>query len=262
MNLHHPKSCRFYCISLSEQSERHQHISSLGRQWDVAIEFVPAIAGPALSEQDVKASGYFWHPGLTRGPLNVNEVACLLSHRQALASFLQSDAEYAVILEDDAEFDQRLLDVLPRLAEIPLWDVVKLEHRFEQMNGYSVVHCQDTQIIVPSRPGLGSTGILYRRLGAQKVLQMSQKFSAAFDTQFNFAWRYRLNLLQLYPSLVWESQSFKTSIGNRPSKPIRRNLFNKISQRFGRWQMSLMRKKHARQTARTIRRACARLGLR
>lgn len=261
MRLLDSKACRFYCISLSEQSERHQHILSLSRQWGVHIEFVPAISGQALSEQDLQASGYYWDASMTRWPLQANEIACLLSHRKALEAFLQSDAEYGVVFEDDAEFDQRLLNVIPQLVKIPIWDAVKLEHRPGQVAGFAVAHWQDIQMITPSRAGLGATGLLYRRLGALKVLQMSQRFAVAFDTQFNYAWRHQLNLLQLFPGVVWESQRTETSIGSRSPKSMHRQRFDVLRHRIGRWHVAMARRIYAWKTAQKIRRECARLGL-
>lgn len=43
-----------------------------------------------------------------RMPLR-GEISCAMSHRNALIEFLQSDAEFALIFEDDINFDPNLM---------------------------------------------------------------------------------------------------------------------------------------------------------
>jgi glycosyl transferase family 25 len=54
------------------------------------------------------------------------EVGCYLSHLKAMETFLQTDAPWCVILEDDVEVLPACAEVLRSLAETDDWDLVKL----------------------------------------------------------------------------------------------------------------------------------------
>ena len=49
--------------------------------------------------------------------LVAGEIACYLSHVRALQTFLASDADHALILEDDVEIDADIADVISLVAE-------------------------------------------------------------------------------------------------------------------------------------------------
>ena len=54
----------------------------------------------------------------------MNEVGCYLSHLRALKAFLDSDAAFGIILEDDAGLSTGYLDLIQRLlGRQHAWDM-------------------------------------------------------------------------------------------------------------------------------------------
>jgi len=104
-----PPNCRCYLINLDRSSDRleamHAHLTQLG----IEYERVPGIDGAKLDEATFQK-----HTRINRyyKPLRRGEVGCYLSHNKALQCFLDSDAPYALILEDDAQFEADICSVI------------------------------------------------------------------------------------------------------------------------------------------------------
>jgi GR25 family glycosyltransferase involved in LPS biosynthesis len=102
-------STMIYIINLEKDIQRKYRmmveLKSIG--WD-NYEFIEAVAGDDLPDVDKMIQHgilgkTFIDPN---GLLTKNIIACSLSHKKAYATFIKSNHEYAIILEDDVEFSQ------------------------------------------------------------------------------------------------------------------------------------------------------------
>jgi glycosyl transferase family 25 len=115
-----------YVINLDRDAERlasiHENLTRLG----LSYERLPAVMGKDVPEWEklVDLTAYAWRNRLDMP--RAGEVGCYLSHLKAMETFLQTDAPWCVILEDDVEVLPACADVLRSLAEKEDWDLVKL----------------------------------------------------------------------------------------------------------------------------------------
>ena len=119
-------SLRTYLINLDRSPDRLDFMDDQLRSLEMPYERVPAVDGKVLGEEiaDFDPEGYRRLHGRKRHP---GEIGCYLSHLACLRRFLDSDADYALILEDDARLATDLPEVLAAAIKNPGdWDILRL----------------------------------------------------------------------------------------------------------------------------------------
>ena len=102
------KRLAIFVISLLRSSQRRQNVSETMGRLDVPFEFVDAFDASDGFDESVELT-------IERKKeycLSEYEYACALSHKKALQSFLEGKSEYALILEDDAILDDKLVELI------------------------------------------------------------------------------------------------------------------------------------------------------
>ncbi len=135
----------------------------------------------------------------TARSLRGGDVGCYMSHLQAIERFLRTDAEFAVILEDDAILSADCVAVVAALTEKDAprdWDMVKLaaEHRLNAFKLRPVVgryhlavnYTRQTSAVMYVLNRHAAT--LYR----QKLLPMVVPYDFAFDRGWALGLRTRV----------------------------------------------------------------------
>jgi glycosyl transferase family 25 len=115
-----------YVINLDRDSERMASIHANLVRLGLSYERLPAVMGKDVPDWEklVDPSAYAWRNRLDMP--RAGEVGCYLSHLKAMETFLQTEAPWCVILEDDVEVLPACADVLRSLSEKGDWDLVKL----------------------------------------------------------------------------------------------------------------------------------------
>ena len=115
-----------YVINLDRDTERMASIHANLVRLGLSYERLPAVMGKDVPDWEklVDLSAYAWRNRLDMP--RAGEVGCTLSHLKAMETFLQTNAPWCVILEDDVEVLPACADVLRSLAEKDDWDLVKL----------------------------------------------------------------------------------------------------------------------------------------
>jgi glycosyl transferase family 25 len=97
---------KIYYINLDRSAERRDRIENELDRYGLLAERIPAVDGSQLTDAELfrhydpnkNSSEYF-------APLKKSEIACFLSHRKVLRQFVEGgDSDFALVLEDDAEF--------------------------------------------------------------------------------------------------------------------------------------------------------------
>lgn len=207
--------CLVLCLSLPGSEDRRRRMNEQFDRLGVAFAFIDALRGNSISRSEALRAGY--RPGAIggAGELTPNEIACLMGHRLALSRFLQTEHKALVLLEDDAELTQdfpKVVTELLRRAEC--FDAIKLEDRCKRVSPRVGALESGHAVTVPVRPGLGATGFLYSRTGAQKVFNSLETFSVGVDTHLGRLWRYGFRLLQIAPPIVSERGELVSTIGH------------------------------------------------
>ncbi len=207
------KNVAIYYINLDRSEERHSHMQNVLKDFAYDVHRISAVDGKKLSYEEVPEYMYEYREKYY-DHLTLTEIACTLSHKKAMEEFLQSDYDYAMILEDDILPTPELHTFLAHMEDLKGWDVIKLENRKYRKKdlNYLVKEIEGISVYVPKTVTLGALAIMYTKDGAKKVLNMNEKIYYEFDTQFNMSKKYDVKYLSVSPDLVTLSQ-FKSDIG-------------------------------------------------
>ena len=189
-----------------------QRLSRVGLPW---IR-VPAINGSALDlscTTEVDFAGYRRNHGKE---LNAAEVGCYLSHLRAMREFLAGPWNWALVLEDDADFPDGFQHLLERLISVDdQWDIVKLSSfhsgtpvRIESLS-------EHYSLAVPLSRQMNSNSILLNRHAAEVLVEKLLPMQLPYDHALERAWLFGLKLRTVTPSPCPSDTNLVSTIGDR-----------------------------------------------
>jgi glycosyl transferase family 25 len=148
------------------------------------------------------------------------EIGCYLSHVAAMQAFLATDAEHALILEDDATLLPALPDVLARATSretAASWDVLKLESR---RTGFKLALQQLSpthSITVNLYRSTGAAAYVVSRHAAEVYLRKLLPIGQPFDHAFDRGWFLGLRMREINPLVV--SAQIDANLGDSTITP-------------------------------------------
>ncbi|WP_064694602.1 glycosyltransferase family 25 protein [Rhizobium aegyptiacum] len=187
----HPVSLRIntYLINLDRAELRRFRMERLLAESGIAFERVPAVdgAGIALPRRDFDGQSYLRRHGRRPNPF---EIGCYLSHVECARRFLASTGEFALILEDDLDFDDDFAEVLTAAIEHNgSWDILRLstvnsgrKHRVEPLTA-----SRSLAIALTREKGSGAYLINRKAAGwiADALVPMRLPYDLALDLEFD-----------------------------------------------------------------------------
>lgn len=209
-----------FVINLPCSAERREHIAGLMRQYNLSYEVVNAIEGINLSEETItqlrtKKSSFKDAFGreISRGEFGVT-----LSHQTIYKKIIDNKIDGAVILEDDAAFDERLQQLMESVESI--------KQIFQQFDLVLLGYCRDdldykkdailsfwnrlrlakVKVGVPVQWYWSAIGYLLAKEGAIKLQQAFSQYTepADFFTANSPAYGLRLGIIST--PLVWPAK--------------------------------------------------------
>jgi len=229
-----PLDTGIFCLNLKRSPKRRSYMMSQAELLGLEINFVDAIDGQNLKEDTVVQYNSDWRRKLGH-PLKINEIGCCLSHQKALRTFLKSNYDFAIILEDDVILAPNLLTVFEACKKIPEWDVLHLGIQYDYKGRYTLRTVLDHyNIFVPRKVTRGAYGLAYSRAGAKKTLKMNEMIHYAFDKQMALSYKNGIRHLAILPAPI-QALDGESDIGddrlNRQELNQRKNLYNKVISR-------------------------------
>ena len=200
-----------YLINLNRATER---LDTMTKEFDkckMPFERIPAVDATNLDVFEYKIDNKY-----DRDLLN-GEIGCYLSHVHTLQAFLDTEHDFAIIIEDDA----KLATDLKHSVEETLnqYDSLELKHRWDVLKLYSNRPYIKLHDIKNTDCFIGACGTsipittiaaIWTRKGAQKFLQKCLNpvpvIRRPIDCELQHPWEYDLLIYNLLPSLV---SSFK-----------------------------------------------------
>ena len=180
-----------YAISLARAQERRANIKRRLDALGVAYEIVDAVDGAAL---DLSQYAHRLKQNKCRArhgyELTRNEIGCFLSHYNLWRRVADGDDECALIVEDDAVWDDDFADVICAIAQCEWhWEVVNLGMARHKINrtlcelpgGRKLVRCR--------RQVSTTTAYLISRSGADKLLEYCEEIRAPVDSMYLEYWK-------------------------------------------------------------------------
>jgi glycosyl transferase family 25 len=232
-----------YVINLDRDTERmastHDNLTRLG----LGYKRLPAVMGKDVSDWEnlIDMPAYVW-----RNRLDVpraGEVGCYLSHLKAMKTFLQTNAPWCVILEDDVEVLPACAEVLRSLAEKDDWDLVKL---FNFHSGMPVKKRELTgghHLVVHLTRTTSSAAYVMNRRAAETLLKSMRPITEQVDHALDRPWETGLRTRGIRPMpVVLAAVAHTTStIDYQDKGKIRRPLGKSLKLFLGRAKKEICR---------------------
>ena len=174
-----------FLINLDRSADRLEFMRQQAERSGLAFERVPAVDGRDVPHAFAR---YFAHYQACREPLLApGGIGCYASHIKVWETVVRSGAPAAVVLEDDAAFDDdAVIAIEETLAALPVgWDMVHLGQRPERAFRPLVdLPCGRT-LVRYSRVPSGTAGYLISAAGAEKMLNpdIARVYSVDCDTR-------------------------------------------------------------------------------
>lgn len=211
-----------YVINLpKDQKRRENALRETGRFSNLDVEMVKAVYGKELTDQekerlfDFKKYRQYYGRAVLSG-----EIGCTLSHRECYKRLLDSNQQFALLLEDDVHF---LVDPLDKdfwLAAAEMMNTEKplvlLLHAEISYTGKEKVFCEGYSFYSVYN-AVYTTAYFINRSAANLLLQKERPFWVA-DDWFRFR-QWGLNILCVYPSAIvqqWEQLASSILEEKRP----------------------------------------------
>ena len=207
------KRLQTWVVNLDRAPERLARIGQQMQHLELPWARLAAVDARALSTEQRAALD---EPAFRRrhgmSPLP-GELGCYLSHVAVMRAFLASDAEFALVLEDDVRLHASLPAVLHGLmAHATRWDVAKL----------SAVHSGTPVPVLEVAPGhalavmlsrcTGSSAYLMNRRAAQAYASGLLPMSLPFDHVFDQGWRFGLKFRLVTPTPCGHDEQIASTI--------------------------------------------------
>ena len=218
-----------YVINLDRSKGRYEYVKDNLHALGYPVERISAVDAKAMSDEEIKS--YLDLEFITKRTDHnffKGAVGCALSHIKVWQAFLESDAEYALIFEDDVVFDPKLLkeSVSELLENKEKWDIVQLY--IDQKRGMPL-HFQELgnqqKMEVYLTKVYGTVSYLVNRKAARALLEKSLPLKMPIDVYFTRSWESDLKFIGVgSPYLVGHSYG-NTNIENT-------NHIYQLSQRF------------------------------
>ena len=211
----HPR-LQTFVINLERSPDRlraiRERLARVGLPW----LRVAAVDGSTLDlsrTTGVDIAGYRRNHGKQ---LNAAEVGCYLSHLRAMRAFLAGPWQWALVLEDDADFPDDFQDLLRRLVAIgDQWDIVKLS----SFHSGTPVRIEDLSeryaLAVPLSRLMNSNSVLLNRHAAQVLVEKLMPMQLPYDHALERAWLFGLRLRTVTPSPCPSESNLVSTIGDR-----------------------------------------------
>lgn len=247
-----------YYINLDRDTARRDDMEQQAREQGVVLHRIPGVFGAALTPEDISAYDDKRRRKLSTASLGPGEHGCLLSHVKFFKTFLESDAKYAVILEDDAIILPGFVNKLRYIIEHTSgWGYVKLYSEPTRMYETDI-NPEGAMVKLAFHKKLpwGTVGYMLTRSAAQKLYNLFTKsYWLTADAQLGYyLMRYDIPAPGVMENIVstrypCNEQSSINDMQNRCSqdpgrtekKCIGAKMMRYVSYRWHTWAMSYLK---------------------
>jgi len=201
---------RIIVINLERANDRRKKILAQFVEIGLECEFLVAIDGRKISDKERALVDNEKRKRITKYPLTDNEIACWLSHKNAMLSLLASNEEIVAIIEDDAILSPEFARVIGAIENANLeFDVIDLHRKFKKGEFFVPVHKLVDKFAIGriGRSHMGAIGYIISRKGAEKFLNYAPKFAHAIDKEMRRYWANGLDIYGLEIPIVFHNDN-------------------------------------------------------
>lgn len=180
-----------FIVNLAKDTEKKEYMDKLCRQNFLKYEFIDAIYGRDLSDEDIK--NVYDKPktiSILKRELAPGEIGCALSHMAIYKKMVDKQIEIAIIFEDDITIAADYKNVINSIDQFPTnWDCVLLGHypdgaaKMETLYSFwEQIKITDISKLVRLIPPIyGTHGYIINLKGAKKLLDAMNPLTKPID---------------------------------------------------------------------------------
>lgn len=208
---------KIYLINLDRAKERLELMHNQFEKYNIEYERVEAIDAKELDD-NIYCVENKYDRSLVSG-----EIGCYLSHVKTLNKFINSENDFAIIIEDDAILQDDFKDIIEKtlldydnLVDKDKWDILKLYNG--KRKHIKIKNIDDKYLIGACGTSIPITTIaaIWTKEAAEKFLKkvfIDKKviIRRPIDCDLQHPWEYNLRIYNLLPSIV-KSAPIETQI--------------------------------------------------
>ena len=213
-----------YFINLDRSADRRKHIEEIFQTLGLSVNRVPAVDGRKLSAETLKnlrpdlKERHFWLKEMTPG-----EIGAYLSHLKTWRLFLETDEEWALIMEDDSLFRENAREFICDSSWIPE-GIGLIQLTSKEIPGIDICE-KDIKSLdekkarllkVVEWSNLGALGYLINRQTAEHLILLSDKvLGPVDDVLFLYAspLRQKVEAWGLSPAVIYYDDDLASDVG-------------------------------------------------
>ncbi|MDR2781354.1 MAG: glycosyltransferase family 25 protein [Holosporaceae bacterium] len=196
-----------YLINLDRAGERLNFVLPSIIALGFPVKRISAIDGKFLSQKEIESvTDVESYKKFFKMLPEVGTIGCSLSHEKAWLAFLESDNEFAIIFEDDVQFDPEKLKrtVKSVIEKKDLWDIASFEikHRGCPMKICSLDQQKSLVFYLTNVTHAGC--YLINRRAAEELLKKFYPIKMPVDHYFSSTWEFDLKFVGIEPRMVFQ----------------------------------------------------------
>ncbi len=233
-----PNSVGAFLINLDRATDRLKFVKPCIDQLGFPVERISAVDGRLLPEDEIqKVCNLNTYKKYFKMLPELGTIGCSLSHEKALRQFLDSEYEFALILEDDVVFNSQELKacVENSIEKKELWDVLIFEMLHDGLPIKVGDLYSDKHLSLYLTTVTHSGCYLVNRNAAKKLLEKFFPIIMPFDHYFSAAWEFDLKFVGVEPRIV------KQNFGSSQIKCERVEKFNDLKTKISNAVFSVRR---------------------
>lgn len=203
-----------FVINMDHAQDRLMHMKSVLEHFNIPFVRQSGVVGVDLKFPNIHFSAwsYKYLHGRKWAP---RELGCYLSHIECLKKFIESDAEYALILEDDITITCDVVKLIASAMDFRSdWNMLRLSTVNHGKwwpvrnlgNGASLAICLTRE--------KGAGGYLVDRKAATQMIKHLLPMRLAWDIAFDLEWFLGFKTLAIHPMPINQHSDFESQIQN------------------------------------------------
>lgn len=203
-----------YVINMDAAKDRLAHMKSVLDHFNIPFVRQAGVIGVDLEFPNINFSAwsYKYLHGRQWAP---RELGCYLSHLECLKKFIDSDAEYALILEDDVTITHDVFKLIDSAMSFRSdWNMLRLS----TVNHGKWWPVRDlgggSSLAVCLTREKGAGGYLVDRKAAAQMIKHLLPMRLAWDIAFDLEWLLGFKTLGVYPMPINQQSDFDSQIQN------------------------------------------------
>lgn len=249
MKTNHSEITQFphaYVINLADASERMLHMRNALSELDLPYTRIEAVRGKDLPKPILQIDEKRFNI-LTGKHKNDGEIGCYLSHLKALAEFIKSGSNHAIILEDDVNLPACLPHLIQQaLTHSQYWDLLRLSSSREG-EYLEIAKLDQAFMLAYNTKVLKNTGAyVINRKAAQACINEMLPMCLPFDVALDREWDFGFKTACIHPFPI-KCMDFASQINKAKRKRIYRSTTFHLFHLLTRIQRTRHRNRYARE---------------